>query len=253
MLDNEAVCDGARELIDALDSMGSSDRAAYQPSEKLDPMWKDVVWLVKNAPRHFFRVNWIPSHLMDNGKERQLKAYLDDGGCLEMAKGNFAADALANAGADLAAPPASVLTKDKFVQLLAKKVQVMQILVWSAFKGYIASDLEIEATKLSGVVNENPSDWDDPWLEVDDPALEMFLAQCDGLHQADYDDPHEVQSTGMDSPFQQSLVETDLRSVAENGASESVPVPVANVLTRARRIKQTGANCQTFSIRHGLQ
>ena len=99
--------------------MTSTERAAYQPSDKLDPMWKDVVWLLKNAPRHFFRVSWIPSHLMDKGKEHLLKAYSDTGGYLEMARGNFAADAFAKAWTDLAAPPASVLTKDKFVQPLS--------------------------------------------------------------------------------------------------------------------------------------
>ena len=86
-------------------------------------MWRDVVWLVKNAPRHFFRVLWTPSHLMDKGNEEKLRLYLEAGGSLDMAMGNAAADTLANAGADLAAPPASVLIKDRFVQILAKKVQ----------------------------------------------------------------------------------------------------------------------------------
>ena len=54
----------------------------------------------------------------------------------------------------------------------------MQVLVWSAYKGYIATDLEVEMAKLSEVLDDLPVE-DDPWLEDDDPGLQMFLEQTD--------------------------------------------------------------------------
>ena len=77
----------------------------------------------------------MPSHLTDDGNGGKLKDFLDAGGSLRMAQGNAAADKLADAGTELMAPPPIVLRKDRVTMLLAKKVQVMQILVWAAFKG----------------------------------------------------------------------------------------------------------------------
>ena len=72
-------------------------------------MWKDVVKLIKNAPRHYFRVHWVPSHLTDEVNDDRLNDYLESGGSLQMAHGNAVADKLADAGTDLLAPTASVL------------------------------------------------------------------------------------------------------------------------------------------------
>ena len=188
VIDNEAVCDGARKIIDDLDSLEAEERDAYVASDHLDPMWAHVVTVLKRSPRHFFRVLWQPSHLEDGGNEAKLADFLEAGGDINLVKGNACADKLAEAGAAMKAPPLSVMQKDGMVILLAKKVQVMQVLIWAAFKGYIPADYEFEMVKLIQIIDDHPSE-EDPWLEVDDPGLQMFLEQCDAANAVDlYED-----------------------------------------------------------------
>ena len=64
----------------------------------------------------------------------------------------------------------------------------MQIAVWAAFKGYIACDKELDATRLKSL--DEPDVWADVdpfWEEEEDPALEWFLAQNDGGSYMDQD------------------------------------------------------------------
>ena len=41
-----------------------------------DPMWTGLADIVNRAPAKFFRVSWIPGHLLDKGKEGKLEDYL---------------------------------------------------------------------------------------------------------------------------------------------------------------------------------
>ena len=178
VIDNEAVCEGARRIIDDLNALQGEGRNNYTISGQMDPMWGDIVKVMKRAPKEFYRVLWQPSHLEDEGNEQRLADFLEAGGDINLVRGNAGADKLAEAGAALQAPPLSVLQKDRMVLLLAKKVQTMQVLIWAAFKGYIPADYEFEMLKLAQVVDDLPSE-EDPWLEADDPGLQMFLEQCD--------------------------------------------------------------------------
>ena len=212
VIDNEAVCDGARSIIDEIDSLEGQERSEFQPSNKMDYMWKYVAEAVKAAPRSFYRTYWVPSHLLEEGKEERLEQYLQGGGDKEMLIGNQAADSRAGMGASLDAPPPSAISKDKLVTRLAKKVQCMQILVWAAFKGYIPSDQEIDATKLQKLDEEEQWDICDEWHEIDDPALAMFLEQTDVPREA-----HEDVQMNHDKIEQETFDATDLPRAVPDG------------------------------------
>jgi hypothetical protein len=121
VIDNEAVCEGARRIIDDLNCFEGEERDSYTAPEHLDPMWEDVVTIMKRAPKQFYRVLWQPSHLEDEGNEQKLTDFLEAGVDINLVKGNAGADELAEAGAAMRAPPLSVLQKDRMVLLLANK------------------------------------------------------------------------------------------------------------------------------------
>ena len=89
-----------------------------------------------------------------------------------------------------------------------------------AFRGYIASDAEIEATKPS--VLEEPEEWNDFW-DYDDPGLEHFLAQDDNLACQEDDD---------------CTVAGEVPDTADT--RQSIPARVqTNALSEVRAIRQT--------------
>ena len=180
VLDNEAVCNGARDLIDRLDR--SLDRMPPESSElpNSDSMWADVAWLIANAPRGFFRVMWVPSHLLEEGREERLEEYLSQGGELELLRGNSAADRLTNLGASLDAPSTSLKLRDAIACKLAREVQMMQVTIWAAFRGCIPSDQEVKATELAKLEGEEIFDPDfNKYGGLNDPFVQEFIAQND--------------------------------------------------------------------------
>jgi hypothetical protein len=142
-------------------------------------MWDALELLVRRAPERFFKIRWIPGHLLDPGKEAKLENFLAEGGDLALARGNSAVDILAEKAAKLAEPKQSLLWKEFLVMQLAKTVQAMQITIWAAFKGHIASDQEVAAADLARLANWEPADEGTGYDDIDDPFLHEFLAQSD--------------------------------------------------------------------------
>ena len=62
-------------------------------------MWEALELIVARAPVRFFKIRWIPGHLLDSGKEAKLENFLAEGGEMHHAKVNFASDILAEKGA----------------------------------------------------------------------------------------------------------------------------------------------------------
>jgi hypothetical protein len=141
-------------------------------------MWKAVANILVTLPPKFVRVLWVPSHLLDQGKEDELEQFLATGGDMELLKGNQAADVVADRGAGMDPPDPSLQLKDKLVFKLACAVQTMQIMIWAAYQGHVASDQEIDASK---VVHRAESEdlIPDLGFDEDDPFLQAFLAQDD--------------------------------------------------------------------------
>ena len=186
--DNQAVCDQAASLIAKLEAM-RSDHPHKQDLElttpvylpECDEMWKSLSHLIERAPRNFYKVSWMPSHLTDSGKEAQLEEYLLQGGSMLWAQGNRGADILADNGALSAAPASSLLWKDHIVKQLAKVVHTMQAMVWASFKGHVCGDLELTAASMAQECgNEHEPDWNN--LAFEDPFMDDFLCQDDREH-----------------------------------------------------------------------
>jgi ribonuclease HI len=183
--DNQAVVDQTAELIDRLEALqdGSSTEQPGSGADHdytyRDPMWDALELIVRRAPERFFKIRWIPGHLLDPGKEAKLENFLAEGGDLALARGNSAVDILAEKGAKLAEPKQSLLWKEFLVMKLAKTFQAMQITIWAAFKGHIASDQEVAAADLARLANWEPADEGTGYDDIDDPFLHEFLAQRD--------------------------------------------------------------------------
>ena len=186
--DNQAVCEQAAALIAKIEACRaeqprSDDLELQTPLDRpdCDCMWKAVAQIIERAPRNFYKVSWMPSHLMDSGKETQLEDYLLQGGSMLWAQGDRGADILADMGAQSAAPAATLLWKDHIVKQLARVVQTMQVTIWASFNGHVCSDLELTAAEVSTLVQDtwdaDEAQWND--IDFDDPFMSDFLCQED--------------------------------------------------------------------------
>ena len=93
-------------------------------------------------------------------------------------------------GAAIDAPALSLQWKEFLAAKLAKTVQSLQILVWAAFKGYVASDHEEDAATLKNIIaHEDEFDYD-LYEDLSDPFIELFVAQND-LDGNDVEDCHQ--------------------------------------------------------------
>ena len=185
--DNKAVADQAAELLaknyaTRKGVVGHPDLALVSPLDRpgYDPMWDAVDGIVSRSPLHFFKVSWIPGHLLDEGHESKLELFLQEGGLLEWAQGNKAADHCGEKGAQCGAPPTSMLWRDFLVTKLARTVQAMQVSIWAAFQGHLPSDLDFTATEVSGLAEDINRNQDvEDCFDLDDPFVQDFLAQED--------------------------------------------------------------------------
>ena len=208
--DNQAVVDQAAALFAKACALRTpsphvQDLELATPLDKQDHdvMWDSLAGLVDNAPINFYRISWIPGHLLDNGKEDKLEEYLSTGGTLAMAQGNRAAAALAEQGAKLASPPLSMLWREHLVKQLAKVVQTMQITIWAAYKGHVCSDLELSAAEVGLIADsaslEETSEIFD--ADFDDPFMSEFLAQEDGDFDPFDNEPDLYQEAGQGEDY----------------------------------------------------
>ena len=169
----------------------------------------------------------MPSHMLDAGKESLLEEYLMTGGTMEWAQGNKAADILADRGAQLAAPPETLLWKEHIAGLMARTVQAMQVTIWAAFKGHICSDLEVSMAEVDAIAQEydaqslefNELDYDDPFLAEflgqNDSAFDVPCEEIDLFELAQIDDTHNDESHAPEAPSSNALPE-QARRFADN-------------------------------------
>ena len=97
--DNQAVCDQAAALMAKNYALRSTnphqqDLLLTTPLDQPNPdaMWLALDAIISCAPPNFFRISWMPGHLLDTGKEDALEEYLLMGGTMQLAQGNKCAD-----------------------------------------------------------------------------------------------------------------------------------------------------------------
>ena len=141
-------------------------------------MWRAVLEILQNLPLDHIWCMWVPSHLLDPGKAALLEQFLAEGGDFRLLQGNLQADLLADKGAAMDARAKHLQDKEKLAAKLAGVVHTMQILIWAAFQGYIASDQETDAAQAM-IQAELQLGQEFEEYEYEDPFLQEFLAQDD--------------------------------------------------------------------------
>ena len=247
--DNKAVADQAAELLAKSYAtrkglVGHPDLALVSPLDKpgYDPMWDAIAAIIDRAPLQFFKTSWIPGHLLDEGHEAKLELFLQEGGMLEWAQGNRAADHCAEKGAQCGAPPASMLWRDFLVTKLARTVQSMQVSIWAAFQGHLSSDLDFTAIEVSTLAKDINAEQDsDVNFDFDDPFVQDFLAQEDvDIGQQEY----EVDLFSKFCPINPAPSPT-LQLVAQELA---VPLLLVEISKRVRQRQLTRASSTGLTI-----
>ena len=102
----------------------------------------------------------MPSHLDEMKRTKEKERFLPSGGDPQWILGDEAADELADKGAALAKPDATLEAKERFALLLTRNTQRMMCHIWAAHRGHVDHE------KQDGREAELPdSEFDipDPW------------------------------------------------------------------------------------------
>jgi ribonuclease HI len=130
------VCDNkevVRRFAELLDLSNYGEHLGCPIADNEDPLWHLVWQHLRDSPRWFFHTQWCPSHLLEPGKEAKLDALQEEGGDLNLLMGNRDADALAEKGALIRAPPMYLQQREFIRGKAARIVQTMQVSIWAAF------------------------------------------------------------------------------------------------------------------------
>jgi len=119
--DNAAVVSQMQKIL-----CNRGEFQSWRNDDECADFWDAIAKIIRTCPfQHEAR--WMPSHLDDPAKAKQLEEFIHRGGDHRWVSGNVAADVWADKGAALAAPPEHPMLRERFKVLLTRTVQRMMI------------------------------------------------------------------------------------------------------------------------------
>ena len=102
-------CQTVSKILGNITADVESGRESHWPDDDgCNDYWETIDEILRQKLARI-QVKWMPSHLDEEGKAEQRRAFLSQGGCQEWIEGNCGADEMAKKGAALAAPPGNLL------------------------------------------------------------------------------------------------------------------------------------------------